>query len=40
MDKPACLEWLASHPVELLITAGAGDIDGIVQPVKEQLENK
>jgi UDP-N-acetylmuramate--alanine ligase len=40
MDKKEILEWIESEPVEMLITAGAGDIDGLVQPIREILEKK
>ena len=33
------LEWLKKHKAELLITAGAGDIDTLVQPIKNILED-
>jgi UDP-N-acetylmuramate--alanine ligase len=32
------LEWLRVHPVQLLITCGAGDIDQLVEPVKSIME--
>ena len=33
------LEWIKNNKQELLITAGAGDIDALVQPIKIILEN-
>jgi UDP-N-acetylmuramate--alanine ligase len=42
MNKEAALNWIRNkydqNPPNLLITAGAGDIDQLVQPVKEILE--
>jgi UDP-N-acetylmuramate--alanine ligase len=38
MDKTEIMEWLSKHRPELLITAGAGDIDGLVMPIKEIIE--
>ncbi|HEY0677557.1 MAG TPA: UDP-N-acetylmuramate--L-alanine ligase [Chitinophagaceae bacterium] len=35
MDKEELVGWLRTHEVELFITAGAGDIDAMVQPLKE-----
>lgn len=32
--------WIASHQPKLVVMAGAGDIDALVQPVKELLLNK
>jgi len=32
------LQWLKSNPVPLLITAGAGDIDQLKEPIKEILK--
>jgi UDP-N-acetylmuramate--alanine ligase len=39
MGKEETLQWIKEHEAELLITAGAGDIDGLVQPLKMILEN-
>lgn len=40
LSKESVLEWVeASHP-EVLITAGAGDIDQLVEPIKKILEKK
>ena len=38
-EKDALLRWLKDNDRELLITAGAGDIDAMVQPIKNILEN-
>ncbi len=38
MGKQELLSWLKVHPVELFITAGAGDIDTLIIPIKESLE--
>jgi UDP-N-acetylmuramate--alanine ligase len=40
MDKQEVLTWVRDQPVEMLITAGAGDIDTLVTPIKEILEKK
>jgi UDP-N-acetylmuramate--alanine ligase len=42
MDKQQLLEWLTSadHQERLLLFAGAGDIDALVQPVKQLLTKK
>ena len=40
LDKAAVLEWLKDNKIELLITAGAGDIDTLVEPIKKVLNNK
>jgi UDP-N-acetylmuramate--alanine ligase len=37
MEKEALLQWLPGQALELLITAGAGDIDTLVQPIKQIL---
>lgn len=37
MSKDELLNWVKTHEVELFITAGAGDIDVLVQPLKEIL---
>ena len=39
LEKTALVEWVKDHKPELLITAGAGDIDTLVQPIKNILEN-
>ena len=40
LDKAAVLEWISNNKTELLITAGAGDIDTLVEPIKKILNNK
>jgi UDP-N-acetylmuramate--alanine ligase len=35
LDKDELLEWIKKNRMELLITAGAGDIDTMVEPIKE-----
>jgi UDP-N-acetylmuramate--alanine ligase len=40
LSKEALLEYVKVAPLDLFITAGAGDIDKLVQPIKEILENK
>lgn len=40
LSKEALLEYVKVAPVQLFITAGAGDIDKLVTPIKEILENK
>lgn len=37
MTRDELLNWMSTHEVELFITAGAGDIDTLVQPLKEIL---
>lgn len=37
LDKHEVLEWVKLHKTGLLITAGAGDIDTLVEPIKEIL---
>ena len=39
LEKSVLLDWVKDHKPELLITAGAGDIDTLVQPIKNVLEN-
>ena len=36
--KEELLDWLKKNKTELLITAGAGDIDMLVEPIKEMLD--
>ncbi len=38
LDKTALLNWIKENKTELLITAGAGDIDTLVEPIKELLK--
>lgn len=40
LTKEGLLEYVKYAKIELLITAGAGDIDRLVAPIKEILENK
>jgi UDP-N-acetylmuramate--alanine ligase len=40
LDKASVLEWVKDNKIELLITAGAGDIDTLVEPIKKILNNK
>jgi UDP-N-acetylmuramate--alanine ligase len=48
MSNPACtilskdglLEYVKAAPLDLFITAGAGDIDKLTEPIKEILESK
>jgi UDP-N-acetylmuramate--alanine ligase len=39
MGKEELMDWLRENKTELLITAGAGDIDGLVEPIREILLN-
>jgi UDP-N-acetylmuramate--alanine ligase len=36
-EKAELLEWIKQQDIELLISSGAGDIDTLVQPIKEIL---
>ncbi len=38
MDMEELLGWILVQEPELLITAGAGDIDGLVQPIKQIMQ--
>jgi UDP-N-acetylmuramate--alanine ligase len=40
LSKEGLVEYAAVAPIELLIIAGAGDIDKLVQPMKEAILNK
>ena len=40
VEKNALLDDLKKRELEVLLTIGAGDIDRLVQPIKEQLENE
>jgi UDP-N-acetylmuramate--alanine ligase len=40
MSKSALLEYVTAAPLDLFITAGAGDIDKLVNPIKNILEVK
>jgi UDP-N-acetylmuramate--alanine ligase len=40
LTKDGLLQYVKAAPLEVFITAGAGDIDKLVQPIKEILTNK
>ena len=40
LGKDETLKWISENETGLLITAGAGDIDTLVQPIKKIIENK
>ena len=40
LDKEQVMEWIKNNKTELLITAGAGDIDTLVEPIKKILNKK
>lgn len=40
LDKDEVLDWIKNNKTELLITAGAGDIDSLVEPIKNILNSK
>src|SRR5579871_380586 len=40
LDRQALLNWIKDQRPELVITAGAGDIDMLIMPIKEALEKK
>ena len=40
LSKEGLLKYVEAKPLDLFITAGAGDIDKLVNPVKEILEKK
>jgi len=40
LDKHEVLPWIAYNNTDVFVTAGAGDIDALVQPIKEALEKK
>ncbi len=39
LDKEEMKAWMGVHQPKIIVMAGAGDIDALVQPVKELLEN-
>jgi UDP-N-acetylmuramate--alanine ligase len=39
LSKAEILDWVKNNKTELLITAGAGDIDTLVEPIKKILTN-
>lgn len=40
LSKEGLLQYVQAAPLELFITAGAGDIDKLVKPIKEIIESK
>lgn len=40
LNKDDMMQWVKENKPQLLVMAGAGDIDALVMPVKEILENK
>ncbi len=40
LSKEGLLKYVKEAPLSLFITAGAGDIDQLIEPIKELLENK
>jgi UDP-N-acetylmuramate--alanine ligase len=40
LSKESTLKWVEASPLEILITAGAGDIDTLIEPIKNILSNK
>jgi len=40
LSKDGLLDYVQAAPLNLLITAGAGDIDQLIKPIKEILEHK
>lgn len=40
LSKEGLIDYVKAAPLDLFITAGAGDIDKLVNPIKELLENK
>ncbi len=40
LSKTEVLEWIKNNKTELLITAGAGDIDTLIEPIKKILNNR
>jgi UDP-N-acetylmuramate--alanine ligase len=37
LSKEGVLQWVKASKIEVLITAGAGDIDTLVNPIKQLL---
>ena len=35
LDKEGLIQWVRANKIELLITSGAGDIDTLVEPIKQ-----
>lgn len=40
LSRESVLDWVKASNIEVLITAGAGDIDTMINPIKEILNNK
>ncbi len=40
LSKEATLRWVEASPLDVLITAGAGDIDTLIEPIKQMLLKK
>lgn len=40
LSKEALIDYVKTAPLDLFITAGAGDIDKLVQPLKDAFQNK
>lgn len=40
LEKEQLLQWVEGNQPELLVMAGAGDIDSLVQPIKALLQNR
>ncbi len=40
LQKEELLQWTEKHKPNLLVTCGAGDIDNLVEPLKQILQNK
>jgi UDP-N-acetylmuramate--alanine ligase len=40
VSKEELTDWIKNNKTELLITAGAGDIDMLVQPIKEIIKQQ
>ncbi|MCF8451289.1 MAG: UDP-N-acetylmuramate--L-alanine ligase, partial [Taibaiella sp.] len=40
LSKDGLIEYVRNAPIDLLITAGAGDIDKLTQTIKQLLQNK
>jgi UDP-N-acetylmuramate--alanine ligase len=40
LSKEGVMKWIEASTLEVLVTAGAGDIDTLIHPIKKTLENK
>jgi UDP-N-acetylmuramate--alanine ligase len=40
IEKNELTDWIAKHDIEVMVMAGAGDIDALVEPVSKMLINK